>query len=209
MSSMTSGRTALRLSLTAVRIGAVVSLLAVAGACGSAEATTTTAPEPTAAAFGGTVISPARLIAGQAVPAPAEKPVFTMAGKISATNSGGALVLDRATIEQLSVHQVELYEPWVKKDMMFRGVWLQDLLAVAGVAPGATRLHITALDDYAVDISLADIKAGGIMLATRTGDGSVIPIDEGGPTRIVFMDDVKAGANADQWVWSLKSIDVI
>jgi hypothetical protein len=159
--------------------------------------------------FKSEVISAARLRAGQAVPAPAEKPVFTMSGEISATNQDGALVFDQPTVEQLGVQQVKLYEPWVKKDLVFRGVWLQDLLAVAGVAPGATRVHITALDDYAVDLTVADIKAGGIMLATRAGDGSAIPIDEGGPTRIVFMDNVKAGANADQWVWSIKSIEVI
>jgi hypothetical protein len=79
---------------------------------------------------------------------------------------------------------------------------------VAGVGPDATHAHVVALDDYAVDLSLADVRAGGIILATRAGDGSAIPIDKGGPTRIVFMDGVKAGANADQWVWSVKTIDV-
>ena len=196
-------------SMKFVRLGAVVTLLTLAGACASAPATTAAAPEPTAAVFQGEVISAARLTAGQAVPAPTEKPVFTITGKISTTNQNDALVLDRPTIEQLGVQQVGLYEPWVKKDLVFRGVWLQDLLAVAGAAPGATRVHITALDDYAVDLTLADIKAGGIMLATRTADGLAIPIDEGGPTRIVFMKNVKAGANADQWVWSIKSIEVI
>jgi hypothetical protein len=196
-------------SMISARIGAVVCLLALAGACGSGPGTTGAAPEPTAAVFSSEVISAARLRAGQAVPAPAEKPVFTMSGQISVTNQDGALVFDQPTVEQLGVQQVKLYEPWVKKDLVFRGVWLQDLLAVAGVAPGATRVHITALDDYAVDLTVADIKAGGIMLATRAGDGSAIPIDEGGPTRIVFMDSVEAGANADQWVWSIKSIEVI
>jgi hypothetical protein len=196
-------------SMRLARFGAVVSVLTLAGACGSGPEPTTAAPEPTAAVFRGDVISAARLTAGEAVPAPAEKPVFTMTGKITATNQDGRLVFDRPTAEQVGVRQVGLYEPWVKKDMVFRGVWLQDLLAVAGVTSDATRVHITALDDYAVDLTLADIRAGGIMLATRTADGSAIPIDEGGPTRIVFMRDVKAGANADQWVWSIKSLDVI
>lgn len=209
MRSMKLVRAAFRRPTAVARTGAVVSLLALAGACGSGPETTTAAPAPTAAVVRGEMISAARITVGQAVPAPVEKPVFTVTGKISATNRDGALVFDRPTVEQLGVQQVGLYEPWVKKDMVFRGVWLQDLLAVAGVTPAATRVHITALDDYAVDLTLADIRAGGIMLATGTADGSVIPIDEGGPTRIVFMRDVKAGANADQWVWSIKSIDVI
>ena len=55
---------------------------------------------------------------------------------------------------------------------------------------------------------MAEVGAGGIMLATAAGDGSEIPIESGGPIRIIFMDGVKAGANADQWIWSTKIIDV-
>jgi hypothetical protein len=33
-------------------------------------------------------------------------------------------------------------------------------------------------------------------------------VADGGPTRIVFAKGVKSGANADQWIWSLKTIEV-
>jgi hypothetical protein len=39
-------------------------------------------------------------------------------------------------------------------------------------------------------------------------DGSAIPIDQGGPVRVVFLDGVEAGKNPDQWIWSIKEIDV-
>jgi hypothetical protein len=121
---------------------------------------------------------------------------------------GRQLVLDHSTVEKFGVEQVRLYEPWTKENLDFRGVWLDDLLAVAGAKPDATKVHIVALDDYAVDLNVADIRTGGIMLATRAGDGSMLPIDKGGPIRVVFADGVPAGQNPDQWIWSLKSIDV-
>ena len=191
-------------SRTPGRVAAFAVVLALT-ACGS---TTTAARTPTAKATTATIVSVATLKAGQDVPVPTGKPVFTMTGKISVTNRGGTLVFDQATVEKLGLVQAKLYEPWTKQDLEFRGVWLRDLVALAGPSAEATKLHITALDDYAVDLSLADVRAGGIMLATRAGDGSAIPLDQGGPTRVVFLDGVAAGANADQWVWSIKQIDV-
>ena len=80
--------------------------------------------------------------------------------------------------------------------------------ASRGPTRGAQTIHFTALDDYQIDLSLADVRAGGILLATRTGDGGPIPIEDGGPTRIVFVGGVPAGASADQWIWNLAMIDV-
>jgi hypothetical protein len=121
---------------------------------------------------------------------------------------GEALHLDVDTIDAVGLRQVSLYEPWVKKTTSFQGVWLADLLKVAGVPPSAAVVHLTALDDYKVDLTMADVAAGGIFLATKTGDGRSIPISDGGPTRIVFVGDVPSGRSADQWIWSLQTLDV-
>jgi len=103
--------------------------------------------------------------------------------------------------------QLRTYEPWVKKDLTFRGVWLTDVLALAGAAH-PTEVQIEALDDYRVRLSAADLRAGGILLATTDGAGHEIPIEAGGPTRIVFARGIASGTNADQWIWSLRTIDV-
>jgi hypothetical protein len=190
-----------------VQIAAVATMLGLATACGTTT-TKVTSAKPAVAKADGKIVSVATLKPGQPVPLPTDKPVLTVTGKISTTNQGNSLVFDQPTLAKLGVQQVELYEPWAKQNLAFRGVWLQNLLAVAGVGADAVRLHFVALDDYQVDLTVADIRGGGIMLATSAGDGSPIPIDKGGPTRIVFMDGVKAGANADQWIWSLKTVDV-
>jgi hypothetical protein len=58
--------------------------------------------------------------------------------------------------------------------MGFQGVWLADLLDAAGADDEANSLHITALDNYQVDLPFADVRGGGVLLATRTGDGGPI-----------------------------------
>jgi hypothetical protein len=192
----------------AVRLAVAAALLGLAAACGGSPDTGAAAPVGQVEPAPGKIISPATLKPGQAVPKPAQQPVLTITGKISAANKGRALVFDQRTLERLGVVQVRLYEPWAKKTLEFRGVWLKDLLAVAALHPDAARLHMTALDDYQVDLTMAEVRAGGILVGTQAGDGSSIPIDKGGPARILFLDGVPAGANPDQWIWSLKTIEV-
>ena len=131
-----------------------------------------------------------------------------MRGLISTTNDGDSLRLGTDTLDQLGVLGVGMYEPWVKKQLSFQGIWLADLLRVAGVEESATHVRLIALDDYEVDLTMAEVDEGGIFLATKTESGAPLPIEEGGPTRIVFMDGVKAGENAGQWIWSLKELEL-
>lgn len=207
MRSITRPKGIRRQGLAALRAAALVTVLGVTGACAGSPAPTS-APAPKASADAGTLISAAVFKAGQRMPVPSGKPVLSLTGKISARNQAAAFVFDQPMLQQLGVRQVRLYEPWTKQNLDFRGVWLADLLAIAGVQADATTLRIVALDDYAVDLSLTDIRAGGIMLATQAGDGKQIPVADGGPTRVVYMGGVKAGANPDQWIWSIKTIDV-
>jgi hypothetical protein len=186
--------------------GVVAILLAVTVGCGGQSGISAEPAEDAAGAP--VVLRAATLKPGQAVPAPKGKPVLTITGKVSAFNGKDAIGLDRATLDRLGLVRVRVYEPWVKKDVEFRGVWLQDLLEVAGAAADASTLRITALDDYQVTLTSADVRGREILLATYQGDGTQIPVDKGGPTRIIFLDGVRAGANADQWIWSLKAIEV-
>ncbi|MCO1656714.1 molybdopterin-dependent oxidoreductase [Pseudonocardia humida] len=154
------------------------------------------------------VLAPPVLAPGQPVPAPAEPAVLRMLGRIGTTNDGSVLAFDPPTLDLLGRVRVTVYEPWVKQTLNFEGVWLSDLLDVARADPQASTLHLTALDDYQVDLAVADVRAGGVLLATRSGGGAPIPLEDGGPTRIVFAAGVPAGASADQWIWSLSTIDV-
>jgi hypothetical protein len=186
----------------------VAAVLTLAAGCGGSAA----APPATGVGAGAdqpaTVVRAATLLPGQAVPTPTGKTVLTITGQISAPNHGSSIALDQTAIDRLGQVQVTVYEPWVKAEVTFRGVWLADLLKVIAARPAEAGLRVTALDDYRVELPAADVRAGGILLATKAGDGSAIPVADGGPTRIVFVKGMKSGANADQWIWSLKTIEI-
>jgi hypothetical protein len=190
-----------------LQVAAAALSLFLLAACGKAAATNDAAKPPdqhradVAAAISPTVLRP-----GQPIPKPKGEPVLALLGKIGAVNDGRALRFDTSTLEQLGLVKVTVYEPWVKKNLDFQGVWLADVLKLAQTTPDARGIHLTAMDDYQVDLSMGDIQTGRVLLATKAGDGSPLPIEAGGPTRIVFVQG--NGVSADQWIWSLKDIDV-
>lgn len=141
------------------------------------------------------------------MPAPADGGVLALTGRVGTTNVDGSLRLDQDALSRLGLVQATIYDPWTEAEIEVQGVWLADLLAFAQVDESVTRINLTALDDYTVDLSMADIRAGGILLATRDGNGEPIPVSEGGPTRIVFVGDVAAGTRPELWIWSLRTID--
>ena len=181
----------------ALRALALVSILAFAG-CGSAT--------PPAYAR----VTDSSLATAQPIPAPTGAATLTMTGRIAATNAATGVELDLATIERMGLIRYTVRDPWLEQDLEFTGVLVTDLLAAVGAASDATSLKITALDDYQVDISLADLKRWPIMLATQTG-GAPMSIEDKGPTRIVFPADpgIDTVRYKDFWIWQIKTIEVV
>jgi hypothetical protein len=190
----------------AVLMMAVVMAAALVAGC-AAEPAAAPAPAP-AAEQPVTVVAPPRPVSGRRVPALEGDPVLTLTGRIGSTNAARTLQLDAAALDRLGVLKVGVYEPWVKQNLVFQGVWLADVLAAARADQGARGLHVTALDDYQIDLTTAEVAARGVFLATKRGDGTAIPIEEGGPTRIVYTGTTAAGVSPDLWIWSLTTIDV-
>lgn len=154
------------------------------------------------------VVAEPTLHPGTPAPAPSDAAVLTLLGRIGSTNDGQKLRLDQRTLDGLGRIQATVFDPWIKQDVRVQGVWLADLLAFAETDAAASGVHMTALDDYEIDLTMADVRSGGILLATRNGDGSTIPINDGGPTRIVFVGEVAVGSRPELWIWSLETIDV-
>jgi len=185
-------------------------VLALLGACSGPDVVARPAAPPTPVEAGPPpeVLSAPMIAPGDAVPLPAGAPVLTVTGRIALTNDAAVLLLDQATLDRLGMVLVTVYEPWVKQNMQFQGVWLADLIKLTRPDGDARTIHLTALDDYQIDLTMADAMAGGILLATRTGSGGPIAVEDGGPTRVVFIRGTPAGSSADQWIWSLANIDV-
>ena len=182
---------------------ALVTALAVA-ACGDGKEapTQSAAPDPSTPQ----VVNGGTLAAGEKVSAPKGDVVLTVSGDIGTANKGKKLELDLASLEKMRQVRVEAAEPFLKRRVVFEGVLLSDLLAVAGVPDSASTV-LTALDDYKVDFKVADVRSSQMLLATRA-DGKHMPVDRSGPIRIVFPDSSSLGHNPDLWIWSVASMKV-
>lgn len=142
-----------------------------------------------------------------AVPPPTGDPVLRISGAISNRNEGEELVFDLKALEVLPSTTLNVYEPFLKKRVTFTGFDMRHLLATAGVVSEARAAHFTALDDYQVDLDIDLLQRGGILMATKDS-GAPIPVDAGGPIRIIFPDGHATGENDDLWIWSVRAIEI-
>jgi hypothetical protein len=189
-----------RSRLAAFAAAAVLMLVGstLGGCAGQAPAGTGTeaGPTPTATALPLTI------------PEPKGASLLTISGKIGAGNKGDALVLDEAGVAGLAKLDLSFTDPFQKKTLALKGVWMADLLAAADVTDDAKTIHMTALDDYVIDFTMDEVRAGGMFLAVADGRGKPLTLEHGGPARVVFVDGTPAGANSDKWIWSLATIEV-
>ena len=180
----------------AASVSALVLAFAMAG-CGPEKPA---APKP-AGQFITTATRPAP------VPVPSGKPVLTITGAVTNQNDDGAVAFDLRTLDRMATVRSRIHEPFVRKDLTFTGVRMIDLMARAGITATATKLRLHALDDYQVELAMADIADPGVLLATKVDD-TRIPVSGGGPIRLIFPAGSAIGKNKDLWIWSIDSITV-
>ncbi len=157
-------------------------------------------------------VSDPSLSAGSTIPNPAGDVVLTISGNIGSKNVGDTLAFDMSTLEKIGLVEYSITDPWLNEaEIMYTGLLMTDLLEIAEVPDSATSVHLTALDDYQVEVSIADINKWPVILATRT-DGSYMSIENSGPTRIIFPFDafpeIDETIYKDLSIWSLKSIEI-
>jgi len=176
-------------SLAAIGIAVAVSLAALTG-CSTTGGSAAPAPTPTASAtnpYGGFPVDP-----------PAATDVVLTVTGTSTVNFTYAELQDMAT-EQVAIH-----EPFIGKDQSFSGIPLAELFTRAGIAP-TDKVDTVALNDYHFADTAAKFEdAKGVLAVLRAG--SPIPMDQGGPIRIIFPTDSNYYTYLDAWNWSLRSI---
>ena len=156
-------------------------------------------------------VTPASLSPGDPIPGPIEKVVLTLYGDLTVKNVRDTLQFDMPTLERLGLVKYTIYDPWLKSEVTYTGVLMSELGKFVGDMDSATKVHITAPDDYQVDIPFTEIKKWPVLLATQA-DGEYMSIENSGPTRIVFpyhaypeIDPVKYN---DLWIWNIKSMEI-
>jgi hypothetical protein len=117
---------------------------------------------------------------------PSEKPMLTVSGKIAVTNKDGTALFDRAMLEGMGMVSIETTTPWYKGSVKFEGVSLAKLMTAVGAS--GDKIVAVALNDYAVEIPMDDIKKYNVVLALKR-DGEYMPVRDKGPLFIVYPYD--------------------
>jgi hypothetical protein len=157
-----------------------------------------------------TVVTPAVLKPGAAIPAPQGASILTITGKIGATNKAAGIAMDRATIEQAGVVEYTVTDPFEERPVRYRGVLMRDLLALWQVADDAQHVQITALNDYMIEIPIADFRHYPVLFALQADEVYMQP-DYRGPAMLVYpVDHYEFDILAVQrkWIWQIKTINI-
>ena len=157
-------------------------------------------------------VSDAVIQPGDPIPPPQGDVVLTVTGKFgTAANTGDTLQFDLQTLESLGLVEIHV-DDWLAegREVDFQGILLRQLLDVIRVPTDAQTLQTVALNDYAVQIPVADAYAYPVLIATRA-DGAVMTIEHYGPIRIVYpfgLMQLDEGLHRARSIWQLFRIRV-
>jgi hypothetical protein len=151
-------------------------------------------------------------VAQQRLPEPTGPVLLTISGKISATNVGNTAAFDRAMLEALPRHQLKTSTAWTDGVKTFEGVLLRDVLArVETKGSEGALVKATALNDYSIDIPVADFNRFDVLLAWSM-DGERLTVRDKGPLWIVYPRDqvreLRDERYDQRWVWQLNRLEV-
>ena len=132
-------------------------------------------------------------------PAGPDDPVLEVDG-----GSSGHQSFTMVQLEALGTTTITVDEPFVKKRQSFTGVPLSTILTKAGIA-GGVKITTHALNDYDY-ANVASAFTGSEAIIATQRDAARIPLDQGGPIRLVYPDGTPMSGVLDAWNWSLASI---
>lgn len=145
------------------------------------------------------------------LPKPTGKVVLEISGSITNTNRDGVAAFDAGMLDAIGRHVVTTSTVWTERGAHdFEGVLMRDVLKAVG-ATAATTVMAKALNDYQVEIPVADFQRYDVILASSM-DGKVLTARDKGPLWIVYPRD-KHGELADEridqrWVWQLNRLEL-
>ena len=157
-----------------------------------------------------TEVTKGTLKAGDKIPVPTKDVILTVTGKIGTTNKDNAIKMDLPTVESVGLVDYKVTDPFEKKDAVFRGPLMNNLLDLWQISKEATKLHIVALNDYVVDVPIAEVRKYPVVFALQQ-DGQYMPVSTRGPAMLVFpYNDFQFNQTVfnDYWAWQIKTIEV-
>ncbi|WMS42075.1 oxidoreductase [Acuticoccus sp. MNP-M23] len=141
--------------------------------------------------------------------APTGEPLLTVRGDIGNTNEDGTAVFDRAMLEAMPATTITTKTIWTEGEQTFVGVSLKALMDA--VAADGSTLRAIALNDYAVEIPMAEAMSGAPVLAYRL-NGETMSVRNKGPLWIIYPYDSDPEYRSEvvysRSIWQLSALEV-
>lgn len=156
-----------------------------------------------------TLFLPVAVEAAEPLPLPSGPVILTVTGNIGVTNNADGAAFDRQMLFDLGTTVISTSTPWTDGVHTFSGVLVRSVLERVGAQGSVVRA--SALNEYVVDIPLADFRDHDVILAMEM-NGEEMQVSDKGPIWIVYpRDDVPVLQNTllhERWVWQLKALNV-
>lgn len=150
-----------------------------------------------------------------AAPAAAQQaPVLTVSGtRLGPPGTAGHVDFELAQLRALPQQRIVTATPWYRSASEFAGPLLRDVLAAAGVKPDDNgSLRAIALNDYRVEIPLADARRFDVLLAHQL-DGRPMAVREKGPLFVIYPFDsrpeLKTTTYYNRCIWQLRTLELV
>ena len=135
--------------------------------------------------------------------------ILTVTGDISNANSPEGAQFDLAMLDALGTVEFETTTIWTDGPQVFRGVSLQRLVEILD-AEGAV-IAASALNDYMVEIPVADAVEGGPMLAFEN-NGRMLAVRDKGPLWLVYPYDSSSDYQSEviyaRSIWQVRRMEI-
>ena len=118
-------------------------------------------------------------LAAQEFPAPTGEVILTVSGQITGSQGAEGVAFDMSLLETLGAEEISTSTIWTEGVHSFTGVSLKVLADKLGVTEGT--LKMTAINDYMVEVPVADAVEGGPILAYLM-DGQPMSVVTRGPS---------------------------
>ena len=150
--------------------------------------------------------------AARALEAPQGPVILTVSGRLRTPNRDSQAAFDMGMLERMPQASIHTKTPWYPQARRFTGPLLRDVLALAGGQLGSTsKLRVTALNDYVVEIPGDDVQRFDLVLA-RLLDDKPMPVRDKGPLFIVYPfhihPELRNAVYYSRCAWQLKSIEI-
>jgi len=133
-----------------------------------------------------------------------DKPVLAVSGKVTKP-----MTFSLRQLSALPMRRIITATQWHPTPQQWEGVSFKTLLSKFGAT--GTSLYVSALNDYAIDIAVADIIKYDPILAYRV-DGHYMPVRDKGPLVVIYPYDEYPALNVqfyhNQAVWQVDHITV-